>query len=51
MALPADRTPVIIGVGEINDRPTDPGQALEPLALMAAVSRDDIIYGLKQVRD
>jgi acetyl-CoA C-acetyltransferase len=39
MALPADRTPVIIGVGEINDRPTDPGQALEPLALMAAAVR------------
>ncbi len=36
MALPADRTPVIIGVGEIVDRPTDPALALEPLALMAA---------------
>ena len=36
MALPADRTPVIIGIGEIVDRPTDPALALEPLALMAA---------------
>ncbi len=36
MSLPADRTPVIIGVGEIVDRPADPAQALEPLALMAA---------------
>nr|WP_310525478.1 acetyl-CoA acetyltransferase [Polymorphobacter sp.] len=39
MALPADRTPVIIGVGEINDRPSDPALALEPLALMAAAVR------------
>ena len=39
MALPADRTPVIIGVGEINDRPADPAQALEPLALMEAAVR------------
>lgn len=36
MALPADRNPVIIGVGEIVDRPGDPGQAREPLALIAA---------------
>ena len=36
MALPADRTPVIIGVGEIVDRPADPAAALEPLALIAA---------------
>jgi hypothetical protein len=35
MALPADRTPVIIGIGEIVDRPADPAAALEPLALMA----------------
>jgi acetyl-CoA C-acetyltransferase len=39
MALPADRTPVIIGVGEIVDRPTDPMLALEPLALMEAAVR------------
>ncbi|MEI6486281.1 MAG: acetyl-CoA acetyltransferase [Sphingomonadales bacterium] len=39
MPLPADRTPVIIGVGEIIDRPADPGAALEPLALMEAAVR------------
>ena len=33
-ALPPDRTPVLIGVGEIVDRPADPAQGLEPLALM-----------------
>ena len=35
MSLPADRTPVIIGIGEIVDRPAEPALALEPLALMA----------------
>ncbi len=35
MALPADRTPVIIGVGDIIDRPADPALAREPLQLMA----------------
>ncbi len=39
MALPADRTPVIIGIGEIVDRPVDPALALEPLALMAEAIR------------
>lgn len=39
MSLPADRTPVIIGVGEVLDRPADPAAALEPLALMAAAVR------------
>jgi len=39
MSLPAERTPVIIGVGEVLDRPADPGQALEPLALMEAAVR------------
>lgn len=39
MPLPADRSPVIIGVGEIVDRPTDPAAALEPLALMAEAIR------------
>jgi acetyl-CoA C-acetyltransferase len=29
-----DRIPVIVGIGEINDRPADPMQGLEPLALM-----------------
>ncbi len=35
MTLPPDRTPVIIGVGEITDRPADPAHGLEPAALMA----------------
>ncbi|KAB7644903.1 acetyl-CoA acetyltransferase [Polymorphobacter fuscus] len=39
MTLPADRTPVIIGIGEIVDRPADPALALEPLALMDAAIR------------
>jgi acetyl-CoA acetyltransferase len=39
MALPADRTPVIIGVGEVIDRPADPMLAMEPLALMEAAVR------------
>lgn len=39
MSLPAERTPVIIGIGEVLDRPTDPAAALEPLALMEAAVR------------
>lgn len=39
MSLPAERTPVIIGVGEVLDRPADPVAALEPLALMEAAVR------------
>jgi acetyl-CoA C-acetyltransferase len=35
-----DRIPVIVGVGEVTDKPTDLGQALEPLALMAAALRE-----------
>jgi hypothetical protein len=37
--LPADRTPVIVGVGEVLDRPAEPAAALEPLALMEAAMR------------
>ena len=33
-ALPADRIPVIVGVGEIVDRPKDIAVGLEPLALL-----------------
>jgi acetyl-CoA acetyltransferase len=33
-SLPPENTPVLIGVGEIIDRPDDPAQGLEPLALM-----------------
>ena len=32
--LPEDRVPVIVGVGEITDKPANPAQGLEPLALM-----------------
>ncbi len=39
MALPMERTPVIIGIGEVVDRPADPVAALEPLALMEAAVR------------
>ena len=35
----AAQTPVIIAVGEIVDRPDDPGKALEPVALMAEALR------------
>ena len=30
------KTPVIIGVGQLNDRPEDPGDGLDPIGLMAA---------------
>ncbi|MBX7531945.1 acetyl-CoA acetyltransferase [Qipengyuania sp. 1XM1-15A] len=33
------KTPVIIGVGQINDRPQDPGDGLDPIGLMAAALR------------
>ena len=32
----AHRTPVIVGVGQINDRSADPGQGMDPIALMEA---------------
>jgi hypothetical protein len=35
-ALTPDRLPVIVGIGEVTDRPQDWTQGLEPLALMAA---------------
>ncbi|MCK8784757.1 acetyl-CoA acetyltransferase [Roseomonas sp. NAR14] len=39
MAADEDRIPVIIGVGEIKDRPAEPREALEPAALMAEALR------------
>jgi hypothetical protein len=40
MSLPDPaRTPVIVGIGEIRDRPADLAQGLEPLALMEAALR------------
>src|SRR5215207_1006710 len=37
--LPADRVPVIVGVGEVTDRPADPLEGKEPIALMAEALR------------
>jgi acetyl-CoA acetyltransferase len=37
--LPPDRLPVIVGIGEITDRPADPVDGLEPLALMEQALR------------
>jgi len=37
--LDADRLPVIVGVGEIRDRPSDPMLGLEPVALIEAALR------------
>ena len=39
MTLPADRSPVIAGIGEIMDRPKDVAASLEPLALMVEAAR------------
>ena len=37
--LPAERIPVIVGVGEVTDRPADPLQGKEAIALMAEALR------------
>ena len=37
--MDAERTPVIVGVGQINDRPSDPDQGLDTLGLMEASLR------------
>ena len=34
------RIPVIVGIGQVNDRPTDPMQGLDPVGLMAAALRE-----------
>ncbi|GMM92466.1 acetyl-CoA acetyltransferase [Qipengyuania sp. MTN3-11] len=34
-----ERTPVIVGVGQVNDRPDDPAEGLDPVGLMAAALR------------
>lgn len=47
-SLPDDRIPVIVGVGEIADRPDDLAQGLEPLALLdAALRRAEADAGAK----
>ena len=38
--MDAERVPVIVGVGQVNDRTEDPATALDPVALMAAALRE-----------
>ena len=38
--MASDRLPVIVGVGQVNDRPTDPSDGLDPIGLMAAALRE-----------
>ncbi|MBV9996168.1 MAG: acetyl-CoA acetyltransferase [Caulobacteraceae bacterium] len=40
MAADATRTPVIVGVGQVNDRPADPRDGLDSLGLMEAALRE-----------
>src|ERR671913_411682 len=37
--VPADRVPIIVGVGEVTDRPADPREGKGPVALMAEALR------------
>lgn len=39
MGVDAERTPVIVGVGQVNDRPERPQDGLDPIALMAEALR------------
>ena len=39
MELDAERIPVIVGVGQVNDRPERPGDGLDPVGLMAEAMR------------
>ncbi len=39
MSEAAERTPVIVGVGQVNDRPEQPGDGMDPIALMAEALR------------
>ena len=46
------RIPVIVGVGEITDKPANPAQGLEPLALMAeALKRAEQDAGARLVAE
>jgi acetyl-CoA C-acetyltransferase len=50
--LPADRTPVIVGVGEITDRPREIVDGLEPLALLVeALKRAEADSGVALLRE
>ncbi|WP_133364720.1 acetyl-CoA acetyltransferase [Qipengyuania sediminis] len=37
--MDAERAPVVVGVGQVNDRPADPAEGLDPIALMAQALR------------
>ncbi|MGY3605463.1 MULTISPECIES: acetyl-CoA acetyltransferase [unclassified Bradyrhizobium] len=51
-SIPEDRIPVIVGVGEIVDRPKDVAAGLEPLALLEeALKRAEADSGAKLLRD
>jgi acetyl-CoA C-acetyltransferase len=51
-SLPEDRIPVIVGVGEIVDRPKDIAQGLEPLALLEeALKRAETDSGAKLIHE
>jgi acetyl-CoA C-acetyltransferase len=51
-SLPADRIPVIVGVGEITDRPTEIVDGLEPLALLVeALKRAEADSGATLLRE
>ena len=39
MALAEDRIPVIVGVGQVNDRPEEPAAGLDSLGLMVEALR------------
>ena len=40
MSDDAARIPVIVGVGQVNDRPKDPREGLDPIGLMEAALRE-----------
>ena len=47
-----ERIPVLIGVGQVNDRPEDPDQGLDSLGLMVAalkVAADDVGVPLAEI--
>ena len=51
-SLPEDRIPVIVGVGEITDRPKEIADGLEPLALLEeALKRAEADSGGKLLGD
>jgi acetyl-CoA C-acetyltransferase len=50
--LPAERTPVIVGIGEITDRPSEIAVGLEPLALLVeALKRAEADSGTKLLHE